>query len=74
MDEIDRQVNAALRRGLVTIEDVQAAVHVENFQDRFLHDQRRPPTDDFPVYVNTIARICYLNAREGQEVHQTDLK
>lgn len=74
MDEIDRQVNAALRRGLVTIEDVQAAVHVENFQERFLHGQRRPPTDDFPVYVNTIARICYLNAREGQEVHQTDLK
>lgn len=74
MDEIDRQVNAALRRGLVTIEDVQAAVHVENFRDRFLHGQHRPSNDDFPVYVNTIARTCYLNAREGQEVHQSDLQ
>jgi glyoxylase-like metal-dependent hydrolase (beta-lactamase superfamily II) len=74
MEEIDRQVQAALRRGLATIEDVQAAVHVENFRDRFLHGQQRPPSDDFPVWVNVIARVCYLNAREGQEIHASDLQ
>ena len=73
MDEIARQVVAAIRRGAATVEDVQSAVNVENFRNRFAQGNAAV-AEDFPDFVSAISRVAYLDAYDHQELHRQDLK
>lgn len=66
LETVTAQVRAALERGVVTVADVQTAVHVDSLRPRFTHGD--PALDDeFTNRVNNIARSAYLTLRDGAE-------
>jgi hypothetical protein len=73
MEEIARQVMAAIRRGAATVENAQSAVNVEGFRNRFAQGNSAT-ADDFPELVRVISRVAYLDAYDHQELHRQDLK
>jgi len=73
MEEIARQVTAAIRRGVATVEDVQSAVDVESFRNRFAQGNAAI-AEDFPEFVSVISRVAYLDAYDHQEFHRQDLQ
>ncbi len=73
MEDISRQVVAAIRRGAATVEEAQSAVDVESFRNRFAQSDAAI-AENFPEFVSVIARVAYLDAYDHQELHLQDLK
>jgi cyclase len=73
MDEIARQITAAIRRGAATVEEAQSAVDVEGFRNRFAQGNAAV-AEDFPEFVSVISRVAYLDAYDHLELHKQDLQ
>ena len=73
MEEIARQVVAAIRRGVATVEDAQSLVDVERFRDRFAQG-KTVIADNFPEFVSVISRVAYLDEYDHLELHRKDLQ
>ena len=65
-DEIVRQVTNALRGGAVTIDEVQAAVKLDAFRDRFAAGNEEVARN-FPNFARGMVRRAYIDLRDGKE-------
>lgn len=66
-DSIVRQVEAAVQRGLVSVEEVQKAVDVEDLRARFTHDD--PDLNGkYRRYVLRMIENAYRDARDGKKL------
>jgi len=66
-DELARQVVAALRNGAVSIDEVQAAIHVDSFRDRFARGDAEIAAL-FPLFVQGMVRRIYVENRDTKEI------
>jgi cyclase len=66
-DEVLRQVEQALRGGQVTIDQVQAAVKVDSFRERFAKGDAII-AGLFPQFVTGMVRRAYVELRDTKEI------
>lgn len=67
METVFKRVVTALRAGAVSIDDVQAAVNMDDFRDRFVRGNEEVATN-FPTVVKGMVRKAYMEARDGREI------
>jgi predicted DNA-binding protein (UPF0278 family) len=65
-ESIIAQVREAVQRGLVTAEEVQKAVNVEDLRTQFTHDDSKLDAK-FRRYVNGMIENAYREARDGKK-------
>jgi cyclase len=66
LETIVNQVGEAVRRGVVTVEDLQKAVNVEPLRVRFTHDDKEL-NKKFQRYVNRMVENASREARDGRK-------
>ena len=67
METVFKRVTRALREGAVSIDEVQAAVNMDDFRDRFAHGDAELTTN-FAVVAKGMVRKAYIEARDGREI------
>jgi cyclase len=66
-EEVLRQVQAALRGGAVSIDDVQAKVNFDSLKDRFARGDQSI-ADQFPAFTKGMVRKAYIELRDSKEI------
>ncbi len=66
-DEVLRQVRDALRAGAVSIDDVQKAVSLSSFRDRFAHGDPELAAE-FDAFAPGMVRRAYIELRDSKEI------
>ncbi|MEJ6022250.1 MBL fold metallo-hydrolase [Ramlibacter sp. PS4R-6] len=62
-----KRVTRALREGAVSIDEVQAAVSLDDFKDRFTRGNEEAATN-FPTVAKGLVRKAYIEARDNREI------
>ncbi len=66
-EDVLRQVQAVLRSGAVTIDDVQARVNFDKFKDRFSRGEATI-AEQFPTFTKGMVRKAYIELRDNKEI------
>jgi len=67
METVVKRVTQALRAGAVSIDEVQAAVNMDDFKERFARGNEEV-AGNFPVVTKGMVRKAYIEARDGREI------